>query len=61
MEGLETTEVIQEKEVREEATPIKTTASIRPKKKTAVKRKNSQKGQPSISAHIQPYNVITDL
>src|SRR5579864_9324119 len=61
MEGVETAEVIQKKSDREEATSVKMTTNVRPKKKTVVKRKNPQKGQPSISAHIQPYNVVADL
>ncbi|CAB4489670.1 unnamed protein product [Rhizophagus irregularis] len=33
----------------------------RPKKKVVTRKKATQKTQPSISAHIQPYNIVADL
>ncbi|CAB4392219.1 unnamed protein product [Rhizophagus irregularis] len=35
--------------------------TTRPKKKTVVRKRHPQKVQPSISAHIQPYNIVADL
>src|SRR5215211_8416281 len=37
------------------------TANNRPKKKPAARKRQTQKTQPSISAHIQPYNIVADL
>ncbi|PKY32349.1 hypothetical protein RhiirB3_450473 [Rhizophagus irregularis] len=33
----------------------------RPKKKVVTRKRHPQKVQPSISAHIQPYNIVADL
>src|SRR3954447_19967364 len=41
---------------------LKTTTAVRPKKKVIpTKKRQTQKTQPSISAHIQPYNIVADL
>jgi hypothetical protein len=36
-------------------------APIRPKKKMITRKRPLQKPQPSIAAHIQPYNIVADL
>ncbi|CAB4381665.1 unnamed protein product [Rhizophagus irregularis] len=42
--------------------PPSTSAAVnRPKKKVVTKKRHLQKVQPSISAHIQPYNIIANL
>ncbi len=46
---------------KEGTTPITNVVNPRTKKKTVTRRKHLQKVQPSIAAHIQLYNIVTDL
>jgi len=55
--------------IHQEATPekepekpvVKTTTVAQLKKKVVPKKKTIQKSQPSIAAHLPPYNVVADL
>ena len=37
------------------------TTTKQPKKKAITKKRPAQRVQPSIAAHIQPYNIVADL